>query len=63
MICSPKKNSAFFETLATATGEQQNNALQNLAAALGKITERMTGNYTPLVNRINEVDELLIARR
>ena len=52
-----------FETLAKVTGEQQNKALDNLAAALGKITERMTGNYTTLVNRINEVDQLLVTRR
>ena len=40
--------------LAKVTGEQQNKALDNLAAALGKITERMIDNYTTLVNRIEQ---------
>ena len=54
---------ASFETVTKMHGEQGRLAAEQLAAALGEITKRMVGNYNALVDRIAEVDRLIVERR
>ncbi len=49
--------------IAKATGEVTGKQVKELAGALGKISRRMTDNYTALVEKIGEVDKLLNKRQ
>lgn len=48
-----------YNELAKTSGEAQEEAIQNLGAALGKITEKMTVNYAELANKIEQLDRAL----
>lgn len=50
---------ATLETIAKDTGLQGRKSVEQLAGVLSKVTERMTENYTKLVERIRDVDQLL----
>lgn len=56
---SMSKLAANLQTISENTNKQGDIAVKTLAAALGKITERMTGNYVALVDRIEKIDNML----
>ena len=59
---SMNKLTADLKAISENTNKQGDIAVKTLAATLGKITERMTGNYIALVDRIEKIDKLLSNR-
>ena len=53
----------YFKQMIENLSEQTNKQVEALAGALGKITETMTDNYSTLVDKIGEVDSMLVSNR
>lgn len=60
---SMQRLNASLETITRDTGEQGKKSVEQLAGVLGAVSDRMVSNYNALVDKLQEVDALLMDRR